>query len=264
MVLGEKLLKFWILALLKNISPDSKNQTQLTQAGSFIGTYRYASPEQCRGLPNIDQRSDIYSLGVILYEAISGKNPCNLDNDFSNSQADWIACHIKVPPKPLKEQLKDKKIDDELENMVMKCLAKSPQDRFQNIRELQSAFANSLSTRMGLKQNLIPDTKIINELTENSNQFKTETEVETAPLKTVLETKTNIFSRDPTLRSHKKKLSVGFLATVAAILIGMIVTGGYLLFFKLTEEPTEKPTEPGRTTISCPDSDLAKCQPIPN
>ena len=148
--LGE-IVKIIDFGIAKNISCDDndQNHTKLTQEGSFIGTYRYASPEQCRGLPNIDQKTDIYSLGVILYEAICGKNPYGLDEDFTPSQADWIASHIRVPPKPLKEQPGCENIEDELENIVMKCLAKSPQDRFSDLGKLQDAFANSFSVRTG-------------------------------------------------------------------------------------------------------------------
>ena len=139
-----KILDFGIA---KNISIDSHNHTKLTQEGCFIGTYRYASPEQCRGLAEIDQRTDIYSLGIILYEAICGKNPYSSNNNSDTSQADWIAYHIRVPPKSLKEQPGCENIPDEIEHIVTKCLAKSSQARFSNIEELQNAFANSLSVR---------------------------------------------------------------------------------------------------------------------
>ena len=138
-----EVVKIIDFGIAKNLNSNDQNLTQLTQEGSFIGTYRYASPEQCRGLTTIDQRTDIYSLGVILYEAICGKNPYDLDDSFRTSEADWIACHIQVRPKPLKEQAGCDKISDELENIVMKCLAKSPQERFSNLEELQQALSQS-------------------------------------------------------------------------------------------------------------------------
>ena len=136
------IVKILDFGIAKNISINSHNRTKLTQEGSFIGTYRYASPEQCRGLKNIDQRSDIYSLGIILYEAICGKNPYHASKNSDISQADWIAYHIRVPPKPLKNQLGCGDVPDEIEYIVTKCLAKSPPAIFSNMEELQNALTN--------------------------------------------------------------------------------------------------------------------------
>ena len=141
------IVKILDFGIAKNISINSHDRTKLTREGSFIGTYRYASPEQCRGLVDIDQRADIYSLGIILYEAICGNNPYGLDNNSHTSQIDWIAYHIVVPPKPLKQQPGCEDLADEIENIVMKCLAKSPQARFSNIEELQNAFTNISARR---------------------------------------------------------------------------------------------------------------------
>ena len=84
------IVKILDFGIAKSISANSSNHTKLTKHGSFIGTYRYASPEQCRGLADVDQRADIYSLGMILYEAICGSNPYNLDDKSNTSLVDWI------------------------------------------------------------------------------------------------------------------------------------------------------------------------------
>ena len=226
-----EIVKIIDFGIAKNINYNDKNHTQLIQEGSLSGTYRYASPEQCRGLANIDQKSNIYSLGVILYEAICGHNPYILDDNFSPSQADWIAYHISVPPKPLKEQAGCENIENELENMVMKCLAKSPQDRFSDIGELQNAVANSSPVRMEVNYNAQTYTKISNDLEENNRYFKTETEVKQTTDKIVVETTSNNFSKNFTFSRNKKKIAVGLLAGITTIFIG-ISTGKheYLLF----------------------------------
>ena len=252
-----EIIKILDFGIAKNISPDAHNQTQLTQEGTFIGTYRYASPEQCRGLANMDRRSDIYSLGIILYEAICGNNPYNLDDDSITSQADWIACHIRVTPKPLKQQPGCENIEDEIESMVMKCLAKSPQDRFLNIDQLQNAIANILSVKIETDYDVKTNPRISNELEENSFHFETEVEVEQTINKTVVETRGNNFSKNlaskpnnkvaPTtlsvaphqhqkIRSRRKVLQYGCLA-----LVGMSLTA--LLTKKLKQIPP-KPSKP--------------------
>ena len=210
--LGE-IVKIIDFGIAKNISADNENYTKLTQEGSFIGTYRYASPEQCRGLSNIDQRTDIYSLGVILYETICGKNPYDLDDDFTTSKADWIACHIRVSPKPLKQQMGLEKIGDELENIVMKCLAKSPQDRFSDIGELQNAIADTFSVKT------VVETK--NNTTLNDS---------------VSLNKLSVSSQSPKIRSRRKILQYGSFG-----LIGISLTFLLTKILKKSPQPTINP-----------------------
>ncbi len=135
-----KLIDFGIA---KKIDEESKKHTQLTVEGTFLGTYRYASPEQCRGA-SVDSRTDIYSLGVVLYEAISGNNPYNLQEDYDTTNDDWSVAHRRKIPKPLREQPGCQNIPVELESIVMKCLAKSPQNRFQTIEELEQALGKCM------------------------------------------------------------------------------------------------------------------------
>ena len=137
-VFGEeaKILDFGIA---KVVETEEKKQTAMTQHGSFIGTYRYASPEQCKGIPNIDKRTDIYSLGIMLYEMLSGKNPYNSDVDRT-TQGEWIACHIRAEAQKLSDYEECQDIPDALKHIAMKCLHKSPTERFQTIEELTEAL----------------------------------------------------------------------------------------------------------------------------
>lgn len=109
------------------------DQTRQTAAGTFMGTARYVSPEQAMG-KDIDGRSDIYSLGVTLYEAVTGRAP------FESDQ--WMTVlyqHINEPPPAPELYVED--INRDLRTILMKMLAKKPEDRFQSARETYDALA---------------------------------------------------------------------------------------------------------------------------
>jgi serine/threonine protein kinase len=94
-----------------------------TQAGTVFGTPRYMSPEQAQGKP-LDARSDLYSLGVMVYQMLTGRPPFT-DNDA----VVVMARHIKSVPKRPNEANPDAHIPKELEDVVMRALSKNPDDR---------------------------------------------------------------------------------------------------------------------------------------
>lgn len=104
-------------------------RSKLTQAGTPIGTPLYMSPEQCQGL-EVGPTSDIYSLGVILYEMLTGKLPF-----LKKSYLEMMLAHIHEPPLP---PSKIRPLDPELERIVLSCLEKDPHKRTQSIRELEA------------------------------------------------------------------------------------------------------------------------------
>jgi serine/threonine protein kinase/beta-lactam-binding protein with PASTA domain len=101
--------------------------SQMTEAGSIMGTAQYLSPEQARGAP-VTAASDLYSAGVVLYETLTGKVP------FSGDSAIEIAMkHVNELPKP-PSQLRPE-IPPELDRIVLRALAKEPEDRYQTAED---------------------------------------------------------------------------------------------------------------------------------
>ena len=112
-----------------------KGSERMTRTGTAIGTLLYMSPEQCKGLEG-DERSDIYSLAIVLYELLSGAPPFKAGSDFELSKA-----HISAPPPPLIPRIAG--VDSPLEDAIMKALAKRPEQRFLSMWAFSDAVGAS-------------------------------------------------------------------------------------------------------------------------
>lgn len=112
---------------------ESAGGEKLTQTGSVMGTPAYMSPEQARGSNELDYRADIYSMGVILYEMLTGCLPFRGSNFTEIIIA--ILTELPVPPREAYEHF-----PAEAEQVLMKSLAKSPADRYQNCAEFAEAL----------------------------------------------------------------------------------------------------------------------------
>ncbi|MHC5768245.1 MAG: protein kinase domain-containing protein [Nostoc sp.] len=138
--LGEwvKVLDFGV-AKIRSESSENSNITNITS--TFIGTFRYAPPEQIQSDQNLDARGDIYSLGIILYEMLSAADPFGISIKGSHvSEASWVLAHAYEPPKPLRSQPGCENLPVQLEAVVMKCLHKNPANRFATVEELNQAL----------------------------------------------------------------------------------------------------------------------------
>src|SRR4051794_28646861 len=104
--------------------------SQMTEAGSIVGTAQYLSPEQARG-SGVDQRSDLYSLGIVLYELVTGTVPFNGDTPVEIAMK-----HLSQTPDPPSERRPD--VPRDLDLIVMRALAKDPDDRYQSAEEMDA------------------------------------------------------------------------------------------------------------------------------
>jgi serine/threonine protein kinase/beta-lactam-binding protein with PASTA domain len=107
--------------------------SQMTEAGSIVGTAQYLSPEQARGAP-VDPRSDLYSLGIVLYEMLTGKVPFTGDTPVEIAMKHLS--QVPEPPSTLRPE-----VPHDLDAVVMRALAKDPDQRYGSAEEMDADLA---------------------------------------------------------------------------------------------------------------------------
>jgi cysteine-rich repeat protein len=121
---------------------DVSDASALLDSGMIMGTPSFMAPEQYRGLKFADERSDVYSLGMIAYRMLSGKFPFNVSG---NDALTWMFQHTSEPPIPL-STVYSKALPQGIEAAILKALEKSPEKRFQSTlafkRDLDAAILN--------------------------------------------------------------------------------------------------------------------------
>jgi serine/threonine protein kinase/formylglycine-generating enzyme required for sulfatase activity len=134
---GREFLKVLDFGIAKVLGSDNRDTGGQTMTKGFVGTGQYASPEQSLDHP-IDARSDIYSTGVLLYEMLTGFRP------FSGTFMELVHAHAFLPPPPMADKNPQAQVPPEVEQVVMRCLAKNPAERPLSPRELAEAFLKAL------------------------------------------------------------------------------------------------------------------------
>ncbi len=139
-----KILDFGIAKLIDSDRPSAVH----TETGRLMGTPYYMSPEQCRGSGHVDHRSDIYSLGCVLYQMLTSRPPFVLEGS-----GEILAAHIHLDPVSPRTHIPS--LPASVESVVMRLLAKDPNDRFQTMSEVIDAL-NSATTHGGSRDDSEP------------------------------------------------------------------------------------------------------------
>ena len=124
-----KVLDFGIAKLMAH----DRNVQHHTEMGAIIGTPAYMSPEQCLGDTHLDYRSDIYSLGVVLYQMVTGRLPFTAE-----TAGRLIMSHVQETPPP--PQSINPEISSATNAIILRAMAKKPEQRFSSMRELRDAI----------------------------------------------------------------------------------------------------------------------------
>lgn len=121
-----KVVDFGVAKLMEEGTEGQK----LTQMGEVCGSPVYMSPEQCQGLP-LDKRSDIYSMGIVLYETLTNRLPI-----LGKTMVETMSKHINDSPPTFQEARPDLYIPERVEQVILRALAKAPEDRQQSMEQL--------------------------------------------------------------------------------------------------------------------------------
>jgi serine/threonine protein kinase/Tfp pilus assembly protein PilF len=132
--------------------PDAATQT-LTRAGSVVGTVPYMSPEQLQGKA-VDHRTDVFSLGVILYEMATGRRPFT-----GETSADVTSAILRDQPKPVSEARAD--VPEPLARIILRCLEKEPELRYQSAADILMAISKIDETVHGRKAAARPSVAVL-------------------------------------------------------------------------------------------------------
>jgi serine/threonine protein kinase len=253
---GNEMPKILDFGIAKTFEPDS---TALTATGTVIGTPQYMSPEQAKGMA-VDMRSDLYSLGIILYEMLVGKVP------FDDSSVPAVLVkHLSEMPAPPRQLRSD--LSPAIEAVVLRTLEKDPEKRFQSAEELSRGLEQALSgatpppTPIPATENNVPtvaETAVMGGATPKASTRPT-VPVGQAPS-----------PRPPDSRTSNRGLWIGLAALVVLLVLGalwlMSPRGPEKVTTAEVEAPTGEPAaannEPSSSHEAAPSPPVEPAEPV--
>jgi serine/threonine protein kinase len=247
-----KVLDFGLAKLTEQESSDPEASTVLlieTEEGTRMGTPLYMSPEQARGL-RVDHRTDIWSLGVVLYEMLTGRRPFG-----GSTPSDVVAEILKTEPLPLTTYTAD--LPAELQRIARKTLRKDCEERYQTIKDLALDLKN-FRRELEFSAEVEYTQRISAEMSPGSEGGKLHSTV--TERESVAATITDGSDVAPTVVSHKVSSLGGFKKRTAIFLVAIVMVAGLSLvyrYFLRSQSKTAGHNEP-QLTIAKDGSDSSK------
>ncbi len=215
----------------------------LTQTGSVMGTATYFSPEQAQGYP-VDPRSDVYSLGVVLYEMVTGRAPFTGDNPVSIAYK-----HVKEPP-PRPSSINGA-VPAALEAIILKAMAKEPDARYQSAEDMRADLVRFTNGQPVAALAALGATSVLGTVGAERTRIQ--------PAATAEATAVYPIRRGP---PPPEERGYGWLWALLAILLAVILVGGYFLgrnegWWGSTTKTLTVPTDLKGRTSSGAESELS-------
>lgn len=219
-----KVLDFGLAKPSENILHEDSSGNNITDPGMVLGSARYMSPEQARGL-EVDSRTDIWSLGVVLYELVTGKVPFN-----GNTAADTLAAVIYEEHEPVWRFLPNAPV--ELQRIIRKALQKDPDERYQSvkdfaldIRDLLYEIEHSDSGKRSVHTSVEPN------FSENPTMMRR------ADGSTYTSDKSRVFASGPQVGRRSGKLRKTFLAVGVLVVAFVLLFAGASVYENFSSQP---------------------------
>jgi serine/threonine protein kinase len=256
--------------------------SRMTKQGNIVGTIEYMSPEQVRG-QETDARSDIYSLGILLYEMLTGRVPFSSDSEY-----DLMRMQIENAPEP--PRVFCAQIPQPVEQAIMRSLAKRAEARFQGAGEFRAALSGALSgvaptiivtpaaappaTRLGDLKPAAPASGVAAKETRLANEAASAPNYQINPTRLAPDAPTPSFAGagyQPAAQANPAGktgtrifIAVAALVVVAAIGVSIVVLSGLNKTSKTPSPPTEPvTTQPSALSPSSSSSSGSSQQPTP-
>lgn len=250
---GDIVVKLVDFGISKLVTVDIRERT-LTREGSILGSPDYMAPEQLRG-HEVDARTDLYGVGVLLYEAVTGATPFDAEN-LSDLMAAVLRDSV-LPPRELRADC-----PAELEALILKALSREPHDRFQSAAEMMRQLEQIRATMhyapgAGIAELRKPMPRRSDRVTRVARRSVAPQATDPPPAPAMLVDDGPKLD-EPTLEPIKRKVPLGFLLGIGAVVLAIVAA------FAMRSEPRDAPKQlaPAVATPASTPAKAVQAEPV--